>query len=298
MDTILQQLVNGFSTGATYAMLGVGFAMVYGVLKLMNFAHGDVFMVGAFIGYWLGGYLLVRFPYLPALLTVFAAVVVCALTNYLIERVGYRPLRNAPRLSMLLTALAVSMLLENGMQVLAGSKLRGFPSLIPPTVHHVGPVYIPNSSIAMAVVAFGSTLIADSLVYKTRAGKAMRAISFDLQTAILMGINVNAIISWVFVVGGALAGAAAIVYGLAYPSVDPYMGLLPGLKGFVAVAIGGIGSIRGAVLGGFLLGYAETLAGGFLPSALKDTLAFALLIIVLMFRPSGLLNVPWFSERV
>jgi branched-chain amino acid transport system permease protein len=278
-------------------MLGLGQAMVYGVLRLINFAHGDVFMVGVFVG-WLAGTYLARTFALPLVPTLALAMVVCAITNYLIERLGYRPLRNAPRLSMLLTALAISMFLEHGTQALTGTQLHAFPNLISPATHHWGPVYVSNASILVAVSTLIAMVVVDFLVFRTRTGKAMRAVSYNMQAAVLMGINVNAVISWVFVIGGALAGLAGVVYGLAYPAIDPFMGLLPGLKGFVAVAIGGIGSIRGAVLGGFLLGYAETFAGGFLPSALKDTVAFVLLIIVLMIRPSGLLNVPWYTERI
>ena len=297
MDTILQQLVNGFTSGATYAMLGLGQAMVYGVLRLINFAHGDIFMVGVFVGWLIGTYLVQAFAW-PLLPTMLVAMVTCAFANYLVERLGYRPLRTAPRLSMLLSALAISMFLENGTQALTGTQLHEFPNLIPPTVYHWGPIFVANADLLVAVTTLLAMIVVDFLVYRTRMGKAMRAVAYNIQAAVLMGINVNAVVSWVFVVGGALAGLAGIVYGLAYPAIDPYMGLLPGLKGFVAVAIGGIGSIRGAVVGGFLLGYVETFAGGFLPSALRDAIAFFLLIVVLMIRPSGLFNVPWYTERV
>jgi branched-chain amino acid transport system permease protein len=297
MDTLLQQLVNGLQSGAIYAMLGLGFSMVYGVLKLMNFAHGDVFMLGAFIGWWSGSYFLGALP-LPFVPTLISAMLLCALINVLVERIAYRPLRKAPRMSMLITAMAMSMILEHGTRAIVGTQFHPFPDVIERVTHVIGPLRVTNAAITTLILAIVLMAITDLVVRKTRLGRAMRAVSFDMTASILMGINVNTVISFTFALGGMLAGATGIVYGLTYPSVEPYMGMLPGLKGFIACAIGGIGSTKGAVLGGLLLGYVEVFAGGYMPSTLRDTVAFVVLIIFLMFRPSGLLNVPWFTERV
>lgn len=297
MEFVVQQIVNGFQLGAVYAMLGLGFSMVYGVLKLMNFAHGDVFMLGGFVGWGAGEYIQgpAPWPFVPSLIL---AMILCAGVNYAIERIAYRPLRTAPRLSMLITAMAMSMLLEHGTRAVLGPEIRTFPDIIPRVTHQIGPAFLTNAAITIAITAVVLMAGVDYWVRTSQVGKAMRAVSFDMQASVLMGINVNTIISYTFVVGGALAGATGIVWGLAYPSVEAYMGLLPGLKGFIACAIGGIGSIRGAVLGGLLLGFVETFAGGFMPSHLKDAIAFVILIIFLMVRPAGILNVPWFIERV
>lgn len=297
MDFALQQIANWLQLGSVYAMLGLGFSMVFGVLKLMNFAHGDIFMLGCFIGWGASSYIQGPGP-LPFFPTLILAMIVCALVNASIEALAYRPLRNAPRLSMLITAMAMSMILEHGTRAFLGPDIRTFPDLIPRVTHEIGPFFLTNATITIALTALVLMVAVDYWVRHSRMGKAVRAVSFDMQASVLMGINVNAIISSAFVIGGALAGATGVVWGLAYPSVEPYMGLLPGLKGFIACAIGGIGSIRGAVLGGFLLGLVETFAGAFMPSSLKDAVAFLILIVFLMFRPAGLLNVPWFIERV
>jgi branched-chain amino acid transport system permease protein len=305
----LQHLVNGLSVGAIYALIALGYTMVYGVLKLINFAHGDVYMVGAFAGYYLagllGGYdadanmgaMAVR-----ALVVTVGAMVICGALGYAIERFAYRPLRQRARLTSLITAIGVSFLLEFGFQLQPwfkaplefppGPTFRVFPVLIPSEnyawIDETLGVSVNNLTVYSIVMAVVLMLVLQYIVYRTKFGTAMRAVSFDWQTAGLMGIPVNRIISWTFVLGSALAAAAGIIQAASRPKIDPLFGLMPGLKAFVAAVLGGIGNVPGAMVGGLALGLVEEYVAGYTDSSYRDAIAFTVLILVLLVRPSGL----------
>jgi branched-chain amino acid transport system permease protein len=304
MQLLVQQLINSLSIGAVYALLALGYTMVYGVLRLINFAHGDVYMVGAVIAYYVATAMQrAAAPLWITLSVVFiSAIVGCSILGFLIEFLAYRPLRNRPRLISLITAIGVSLLLENLMQqpILFGPTPQNFPPLIsnvPVLSFHVGhsptPVTLSSFDIIGLSLSIVLMLVLSLIVLKTRAGLALRAVSFRFDTASLMGINTNRIISFTFMLGSALAAVAGVLDGMRY-QVDPLMGLMQGLKAFIAAVLGGIGSIPGAVLGGFLLGLIETiLKGVILPSAYTgyaDAVAFVVLILILLVRPSGLLG--------
>jgi branched-chain amino acid transport system permease protein len=300
----LQHLVNGLSLGTIYALIALGYTMVYGVLKLINFAHGDIYMVGAFAGYYLGGTLGVRnAPTLgKAIVVTLGAMAICAVMGYVIERLAYRPLRHRPRLTALITAIGVSFLLEYGFQLAPlkflpiefppGPTPRFFPALIERTdvewaYNHFG-VTMSNYDLIGLGVAFGLMIGLQFIVYRTKFGMAMRAVSFDSTVAGLMGIPVNRIISGTFMLGSALAAAAGILNAVPRPRIEPLFGLLPGLKAFVAAVLGGIGSVPGAMVGGLVLGLAEEYVAGYTLSSFKDGIAFAVLILVLLLKPTGL----------
>jgi len=286
VSVILQQLVNALQLSSSYALLAVGYTMVYGVLKMINFAHADVFMVGAYIGYF--AYLNLGLPFIPTLIVV---MIGCAILAIVIERVAYRPLRNAPRLSVLITAIGVSLVLEHGTRATIGPEYRPFPAILPNTTIEIGGVYFTVSLLWVLVTSVFLMVLLTYIVNKTLIGKAMRAVSHDRDAAMLMGINVNRIITYTFAIGAAEAGAAGMMWGLAYPMIDPYMGLIPGIKAFVAAVVGGIGSVPGALVGSFILGTAETATAAFLPSMYRDALAFGILALVLVFRPTGIFGV-------
>ena len=262
-SVFLQQLVNGLSLGSIYALIALGYTMVYGIVKLINFAHGDIMMMGAYAGY----FVLVAMGPSPIgfCVAMFVAMLFCALLGLSIERLAYRPLRNAPRLNSLITAIAVELILQNLMRVLpfVGPNPRQFPTI------SVKPVNFGDVSIdgIKALVIIGSVVLMFALTFLvnyTKTGKAMRSVSYDMQASSLMGINVNKTIGITFAIGSVLAGAGGMLYATAYPMIDPLMGYMPGLKAFVAAVLGGIGSIPGAMVGGFILGVAETLTkGGF-----------------------------------
>ena len=285
----MQQLVNGLSLGSIYALIALGYTMVYGIVKLINFAHGDIMMMGAYAGY----FVLVAMGPSPIgfCVAMFVAMLFCALLGLSIERLAYRPLRNAPRLNSLITAIAVELILQNLMRVLpfVGPNPRQFPTI------SVKPVNFGDVSIdgIKALVIIGSVVLMFALTFLvnyTKTGKAMRSVSYDMQASSLMGINVNKTIGITFAIGSVLAGAGGMLYATAYPMIDPLMGYMPGLKAFVAAVLGGIGSIPGAMVGGFILGVAETLTKGYGPSNYADAISFAILIIILLVKPSGLLG--------
>jgi branched-chain amino acid transport system permease protein len=289
MTELLQQLLNGLSLGAIYALIALGYTMVYGVLRFINFAHSDVFMVGAFLGYHIGAF----FPeasLVGALLTLLGAMLGCALLGMLIERLAYRPLRPAPTLNVLITAIGVSLLLEYSGQLVFGATPRTFPAVVPVTNLEFAGLVISSNQLLVIVVAVGLMLGLHWVVHRTRLGTAMRALSLNPRAASLVGINNDVVISFTFGVGSALAGAGGVLYAINYPSIDPLMGVMPGLKAFVSAVLGGIGSIPGAALGGLLLGSAETAVAASPLSTYKDAIAFGVLILVLLFRPSGLLG--------
>jgi branched-chain amino acid transport system permease protein len=298
---LLQHLFNGLSVGTIYALIALGYTMVYGVLKLINFAHGDVYMVGAFAGYYLASLTGVdkRPSVAGAALVTLGAMAFCGLLGYVIERLAYRPLRSQPRLTALITAIGVSFLLEYGFQLPPwvttpvefppGPTPRLFPTLL-----ELGdPIELWGTSVPVIdvigfLVAVALMLGLQWIVYRTRFGKAMRAVSFDPQVAGLMGIAVDRVIAWTFVLGSALAAAAGILTAASRPSIQPLFGLMSGLKAFVAAVLGGIGSVPGAMVGGLVLGLAEELVASYTSSSFKDAIAFAVLILVLLLRPEGL----------
>ncbi len=291
MTTFLQQLVNGLSLGSIYALIALGYTMVYGVLRLINFAHGDVYMVGAYVGYYLSRKLQGEEPSLvSAILVMLGSMIVCALLGMLIERLAYRPVRREARLTLLITAIGVSLFIENVAQLVFGPTPRFFPSLAPRTDFMLGDVRLTSEQITVIVVSLLLMLLLRYFILKTRTGKAMRAVSFSLDASRLMGISTDKIIAITFALGSALAAAAGVLIGMQIPKIDPLMGIMYGLKAFVAAVLGGIGSIPGAVLGGLLIGISEVMVVGYLSSTYREAIAFAILILVLILRPQGLLG--------
>jgi branched-chain amino acid transport system permease protein len=293
MQAFFQNLIIGIQAGAVYALVAVGYTMVYGVLRLINFAHGDVYMLGAYVGLTLATRLGIGFAgSLPGFVAIFIlTMVTCALVGVLIERLAYRRLRSAPRITALITAIGVSLLLEAVAQAIWGADPQFFPTLFPSTNLRVGGL---DLNVSYLVILGVSVLLMGSLwfvVKHTRIGKAMRAVAYDRDAAALMGINTNLIISFTFGLGSALAGAAGLlVSALTNVRIAPLVGVLPGLKAFVAAVLGGIGNIPGAMVGGLIMGIAETFVAASKYSQWRDAIAFVLLILILVFRPAGLLG--------
>jgi branched-chain amino acid transport system permease protein len=291
MTTLLQQLFNGLSLGSIYALIALGYTMVYGILRLINFAHGDVYMVGAYTGYYLSVRLRGEEPSLArAGLVLAGSMLVCALLGMVIERLAYRPVRRAARLTSLICAIGVSIILENGGQIVFGPDPRFFPSLAPQREFLFAGVHLT----AAQVLVFGVSLLLMALlryvIKNTKTGLAMRAVSYNLDTARLMGVPTDRIIAATFAIGSALAGAAGVLVGMAIPKIDPLMGIVYGLKAFVAAVLGGIGNIPGAMVGGLLIGCAETFVVAYLSPTFRDAIAFGILIAILLFRPQGILG--------
>ncbi|MDR1176643.1 MAG: branched-chain amino acid ABC transporter permease [Treponema sp.] len=287
---VLQQLINGISLGSIYALIALGYTMVYGIVLLINFAHGDILMVGAYTAFFVLG--AIGAGPVGMLAAFLVSGIICASFGITIERLAYRPLRSSPRLNSLITAIAVSLILENGARVLPfiGPNPRQFPR--PPVSNIVLGEGLSISNIQLIVIVFSAflMLVLNLLINYTKRGKAMRAVSFDMNAASLMGISVNGIISFTFALGSVLAASGGVLYASAYPQVNPLMGMMPGLKAFVAAVLGGIGSVPGAMLGGFILGIAETMTKGFISSQYSDAISFGILIIVLLIRPTGILG--------
>ena len=280
---IFQQIINGLSLGSIYALIALGYTMVYGIIKLINFAHGDVMMVGAYSGWF--AITVLHLPFIPALLF---SMVSCALLGVIIERIAYKPLRNASRIAALITAIGVSLFLEYGGMILVTAQVRTYPPVFPDTMYIVGGVYFKYGDIVMLVTAVVLMALLTFTVQYTKVGKAMRAVSFDKEAALLMGINTNNIISFTFAIGSALAAAAGVLMGVYFNTIDPLMGIIPGLKAFVAAVLGGIGIIPGAMVGGLMLGLVESIVSGLGASTWRDAVAFLILILVLIIKPSGL----------
>ncbi len=300
MEQFLQQLLNGLFLGAIYALIALGYTMVYGVLRFINFAHGDVFMLGAFAGYYLHRALMPVLGSLPApvsaLIILLLSMAICAALGILIEILAYRPLRSRPRLNVLITAIGVSLFLEYTGQLIFGATQRSFPALLPKAnLEWFKPLYVSNTQMIVLSTTIALLVGLRFIVMKTRMGLAMRALSLNPTAATLMGVNNSIVISFTFGLGSALAAAGGILYASLYPSIEPFMGILPGLKAFVAAVLGGIGNIPGAALGGLIIGVTETLVAGYsqdigIPSGYKDGVAFVILILILLFKPSGLLG--------
>lgn len=289
MDTFLKQFVNGLSLGSIYALIALGYTMVYGIVKLINFAHGDVMMVGAYTGY----FILRAAGTTPfgLCLAFFGAMVVCSVLSLVIERCAYRPLRNAPRLNSFITAIAVELILQNAMRVIpfVGPNPRQFPTM-DTKFFNLGIVQISNIQIIVIVASAILMVVLNYVINYTKTGKAMRAVSYDMGAASLMGVNVNRTIAITFVIGSVLAGAGGVLYATAYPQVDPLMGYIPGLKAFVAAVLGGIGSVPGAMVGGVILGIVETMTKAYISSQYADAISYSILIIILLVKPAGLLG--------
>jgi branched-chain amino acid transport system permease protein len=291
MNELLQQVVNGIAWGSLYALIALGYTMVYGVLRLINFAHGDVYMMGAMVAFYAA-----RLMFAPDttstagfFLLLAISMIACGALGFVIERFAYRPLRSRPKLTALITAIGVSLLLENGGQLVFGPDPKFFPQLI--TTRELTPgtgIVITNVQLLILSVSLSLMAALQYLVFRTRTGTALRAVSYSAEAASLMGIDVDRVISLTFVLGSMLAGAAGVLVGLSNPKIEPLMGIMPGLKAFVAAVVGGIGNIPGAVAGGLLMGLSETFVVGYLSSTYRDAIAFVILIVVLLVRPAGL----------
>jgi branched-chain amino acid transport system permease protein len=291
MHEFLQQMINGVSLGAIYALIALGYSMVYGLLKFINFAHGDVLMIGAFAGFYAApvAHHLLPDPWMTTAAVLIWAMAVCAVLGILIERLAYRPLRNQPKLAVLITSIGVSLLLSYGGQILFGVNQKAFPDLLPPLRISLGEgVTISGNHLLVIAVTLVLLIALREIVLRTRFGLALRALSQNRDAAALMGVNSNVVISLTFALGSALAGAAGVLYAMNIHSIEPLMGTLPGIKAFVAAVLGGIGSLPGAAVGGLLLGLSECLLGGSFLSSYRDAIAFGILILILLIRPSGL----------
>jgi branched-chain amino acid transport system permease protein len=282
----LQQLLNALQLGSIYALIALGYTMVYGILTMINFAHGDVFMVGAFLCFLAAVYL--DLPFLPVLLLTMTGTALLGMT---IERLAYKPLRHAPRVSAIITALGVGLFLENFTLALSPYP-KNIPPLLEITTWNLGGVSVSSLQVIIIFLSLGLMFLLDHIVHRTPVGMAMRAISWDKTFVPLMGIPVDRIISFTFILGAGLAGAAGAMYGMAYPVIDPYMGIMVGWKAFISAVVGGIGNIRGAMIGAYILGSVEIMVAAFLPSTYRDFVVFTLLLLLIMVRPYGILGQP------
>lgn len=293
---MIQQLFNGLQWGSFYALIALGYSMVYSILMLFNFAHGDVFMVGAYIGLFvatavLGVAAAGWLPMPPAVAFIVVLLLTMFLTSFVgiaVERVAYRPLRDAPRASAAITGLMVGIFLETGNLALLGASRRTFPPLLETVTYTIGPVTVTNIKILTIVLSLLLMLGLHLFIQRTKTGMAMRAMSFDYAAVPLMGVPMDRVIVFTFALGSALAGAAGVLFSMTYPVLEPYMGLLIGWKAFVAAILGGRGSILGAVLGGFILGFIEILVAAIFVSTLRDLIAYSIVLLILTFRPYGL----------
>lgn len=287
MEYFLNQVINGLQLGLVYALIALGYTMVYGIVKLINFAHGDVFMVGAFVGYF-------GFTHwgLPLPVAILFSMVTCGILGVVIERLAYRPLRYAPRIMALISAIGVSFFLEYfcSLRFVFGPDYRVVHRPIETIAWHVGGVTITNLQVIITVVVVAMLIFLQYVVFKTRVGSAMRTVSYDHDAARLMGVNVDATISITFAIGSAMAALGGVLYAIAYPQIQPFMGIMPGLKAFTAAVLGGIGLIPGAVLGALIMGQVETMTAAYISSQLRDAIVFVILILVLLVRPCGILG--------
>lgn len=285
MTTFIQPLINGLMLGSVYALLALGYTMVYGIIKLINFAHGDIYMLGAYFGYFF-----IKVLHLNFFIALILAMAVSAIIGVVIEYIAYRPLRHSPRIAVLISALGISFLLENGMTYLYGSDQRSFPQAIKTVQYHFYGIQVSNIQLIIDVTSIVLMLLLTYIVKNTKMGRAMRAVSADPDAASLMGININHTISFTFAIGSALAAAGGVLIGLYYNSIDPLMGMTPGLKAFVAAVLGGIGIIPGAAVGGWLIGILETMVQATAFSDYKDAIVYAMLIVILLIKPTGILG--------
>ena len=283
LTQIVQQLINGISLGSIYALIALGYTMIYGIIKLINFAHGDIYMVGAYIGFF--AITQAHLSIVPALLI---SLVTTGFLGMVVERLAYKPLRHAPRISVLITAIGVSFFLEYTSMYFVSPTPRTFPAVFGDVAVNIGDIVINGQQLLIFGITAVLMVVLTYIVQRTKLGKAMRAASYDTETAQLMGIDSDRIISFTFGIGSALAAVAGVLVGIYYNSIDPLMGIMPGMKAFVAAVLGGIGILPGAVLGGLILGIVEALVSGSISSTFRDAAAFAILIIVLLVKPTGL----------
>jgi branched-chain amino acid transport system permease protein len=301
MVFFLQNLINALQWGSFYALIALGYSMVYSILMLFNFAHGDIFMVGAYIGFGVSTALIalsssgtLAMPsWLILVLTIIFSMFLTSFVGMIVERVAYRPLRAAPRASAAITGLMIGIILETSNLALLGAKRISFPSLVQTATYNVGGVYVTNKKIMIVVVSMLLALALHQFVRRTKWGMAMRAMAFDYLVVPLMGVSINTIAVLTFALGSGLAAAAGILFGLAYPVLDPYMGILFGWKAFVAAILGGRGSVMGATLAGFLLGFIEIFVAMIFPSTLRDFIAYSIILLILTFRPHGFFGEPY-----
>jgi branched-chain amino acid transport system permease protein len=293
VSEFFQHLINGISMGAIYALVALGYTMVYGILQFINFAHADIYMVGAFVAFFSARFFqLSEHPHWSWLFIILAiSTAACALLGFAIEKIAYRPLRKSPKLNILITAIGVSLFLEYAGQIVFGVDPKLFPPLMPEsTLFSIGGVDVMSLDVIILGISVFSMIGLHWLVYHSKLGKAMRAVSQNSTVAAMLGIHIDRVISFTFIVGSALAGIAAILVGMRYPKIEPMMGMLMGTKAFVAAVLGGIGSLPGAVLGGMIMGLSEEMVVGYLESTYRDALSFGILIIILIFKPTGLLG--------
>jgi branched-chain amino acid transport system permease protein len=301
MVFFLQNLVNALQWGSFYALIALGYSMVYSILMLFNFAHGDIFMVGAYIGFGVATGLvalasagIVAMPnWLILVLTILISMLFTSFVGMIVERVGYRPLRDAPRASAAITGLMIGIILETGNLALLGARRISFPSLISTTTYNLGGVFITNKKIMIVLLSLFLSFALHQFVRRTKWGMAMRAMAFDYAVVPLMGVPLNKIAALTFAIGSSLAAAAGILFGVAYPVLDPYMGILFGWKAFVAAILGGRGSILGATLAGFMLGFIEIFVVMIFRSTLRDLIAYSIVLLILVFRPHGFFGEPY-----
>jgi branched-chain amino acid transport system permease protein len=296
LTTLLQNVFNALQWGSFYSMIALGYCLVYGVLRLINFAHGDIFMTACYIAFFIAAALLGRFAGGGAgvfAITLVLSMIGTAILGITIERVAYRPLRRkgVNRLYVVITALMVGFILENGNLAVLGASSRRFPDIIEKQLWQIGPVVITNLKVLVIIAAFAVFGILQFIVQRTVLGMSMRAISYDKFAIPLMGIPVNQVITFTFAMGSALAAVAGILFGMSYPVMDPYMGMIIGWKAFIAAVVGGIGDIKGAFIGGFILGFIEIFITAFFPSSYKDLISFVILLIILVLKPTGFFGV-------
>ena len=289
---ILQNLINALQRGSFYAVISIGYSMVYGVLMLFNFAHGDIFMVGTYIGFGIATLFLALFAgFLPGPLIFLATVVItmflASWVGVFVEVAGYRPLRSAPRASAAITGLMIGIIFETGILILLGAKRLSFPPLMESIAYNIGGIYFTNVKVMIIVISLLLMIAVHTFIQKTKWGMAMRAMSYDFLAVPLMGVSINIIAPLTFAVGAGLAAVAGILYGQAYPILDPYMGVIIGWKAFVAAILGGRGSIKGAALAGYLIGFIEIFVATIFPSTLRDLIAYSIILLILTFRPRG-----------
>lgn len=289
---ILQNLINALQRGSFYAVISIGYSMVYGVLMLFNFAHGDIFMVATYIGFGIATLFLALFAgFLPGPLIFLATIVVtmflASWIGVFVEVAGYRPLRSAPRASAAITGLMIGIIFETGILILLGAKRLSFPSLMESVSYNIGGIYFTNVKVMIIIISLLLMIALHAFIQKTKWGMAMRAMSYDFLAVPLMGVSINIIAPLTFAVGAGLAAVAGILYGQAYPILDPYMGVIIGWKAFVAAILGGRGSIKGAALAGYLIGFIEIFVATIFPSTLRDLIAYSIILLILTFRPRG-----------
>ncbi|MBW9158776.1 MULTISPECIES: branched-chain amino acid ABC transporter permease [Clostridium] len=287
MKQLLQQLINGLTLGSIYALIALGYTMVYGVINLINFAHGDIYMLGAYIGFAITTFL--HLSFFSALLI---TMLLCAILGVVLEKVAYKPIRKSTRIAALITAISVSLFLEYGTMYFVKAETRTFPEVIASKSLKLfnGSIVVNTIEIYIILTTLVLVVLLQYIIHRTKMGKAMRAVAMDKEAAQYMGISIDKTVSFTFAIGSALAGAAGVLVGVYYNSINPLMGVIPGLKAFIAAVIGGIGIIPGAMIGGYFLGMTETMVSAYGGSLYKDGVAFAILILVLLIKPNGLLG--------